>query len=409
MKKNGFISMTLVYTFLVLFMFLMLAILATYSNKDKYLETINSQIDKDISNNMKTKKTLLNAILKDNTPYQYSSKSNDKTTYSFNLFNISNAEYHNGNGLFYNDSLEVNDEDNNGVTSRIYFFRGNLETNHLIFAGFCWRIIRSNEDGGLRIRYNGKIKEGTCPKISDTLASDISIGKVKYSDTDNKVKYVTKSKKDQNGNYIADANNPHSNIKELLDNWYRDNILNKKSSSNESYDTYVQGAVYCNDTSGRINDLVPSYKGDDRNVYDDSNVTITGTFKCEQQDDQNTKYSQPIGNKLLNYPIGTLTAQDLVFAGAYMTSNNDIYRGGLRGMNNTSFYLYSNESFWTMSAVGNEIVIFDSHNDGSENIARLQTSSVTSSHNVIPVISLKPSNEISGGTGTSTNPYVIKY
>ena len=37
MKKQGFVSMTLVYTFLVLFLFLMLAVLNAYTQQNKFL------------------------------------------------------------------------------------------------------------------------------------------------------------------------------------------------------------------------------------------------------------------------------------------------------------------------------------------------------------------------------------
>ena len=45
MKKDGFVSMTLVYTFLILFLFLMLAVLNEYTQQNKYLEAIDSKID----------------------------------------------------------------------------------------------------------------------------------------------------------------------------------------------------------------------------------------------------------------------------------------------------------------------------------------------------------------------------
>ena len=45
MKKDGFVSMTLVYTFLILFLFLMLAVLNAYTQQNKYLEAIDSKID----------------------------------------------------------------------------------------------------------------------------------------------------------------------------------------------------------------------------------------------------------------------------------------------------------------------------------------------------------------------------
>ena len=62
-KKNGFISMTLVYTFLILFMFLMLAILRTYTEKDKFLQAINAQIDNDIGVAKGNRITVINRLL----------------------------------------------------------------------------------------------------------------------------------------------------------------------------------------------------------------------------------------------------------------------------------------------------------------------------------------------------------
>ena len=44
MKKEGFVSMTLVYTFLILFLFLVLSILTAYAQKNKFLDAIKEQI-----------------------------------------------------------------------------------------------------------------------------------------------------------------------------------------------------------------------------------------------------------------------------------------------------------------------------------------------------------------------------
>ena len=85
-NKNGFISMTLVYTFLVIFLFLMLAILNTYIQKDKYLEAINTIIDEDIAKSQGIKSTLLGKILEENTPSQMS---------HYNQINIANWAFSN--------------------------------------------------------------------------------------------------------------------------------------------------------------------------------------------------------------------------------------------------------------------------------------------------------------------------
>ena len=52
-------------------------------------------------------------------------------------------------GLYYTN---INTE--RGQTT--YYFRGAVENNYVYFAGFYWRIIRINEDGSIRLIYQGK-------------------------------------------------------------------------------------------------------------------------------------------------------------------------------------------------------------------------------------------------------------
>ena len=48
-NKNGFISMTLVYTFLILFLFLMTGILTSYNQRNKYYDIIEEQIKSEMN------------------------------------------------------------------------------------------------------------------------------------------------------------------------------------------------------------------------------------------------------------------------------------------------------------------------------------------------------------------------
>ena len=91
-NKNGFISMSLVYSFLVLFLFLMMSIINCYLKKNTYLEALDSQVSKDISITKDAKSSLLSTILEDNISIP---------SYTLNLKNISNNTVKNGNGLFY--------------------------------------------------------------------------------------------------------------------------------------------------------------------------------------------------------------------------------------------------------------------------------------------------------------------
>lgn len=62
----------------------------------------------------------------------------------------------NGKGLYIYSGTE--DE-----TNPIYYYRGEVANNNVIYAGACWKIVRTTENGGVKLIYNGVVGEGnTC-------------------------------------------------------------------------------------------------------------------------------------------------------------------------------------------------------------------------------------------------------
>ena len=41
----------------------------------------------------------------------------------------------------------------------VYYYKGNVQNNNVLFAGFCWKIVRTTETGGVKIVYNGEQKD----------------------------------------------------------------------------------------------------------------------------------------------------------------------------------------------------------------------------------------------------------
>ena len=41
----------------------------------------------------------------------------------------------------------------------VYYYKGNVQNNNVLFAGFCWKIVRTTETGGVKIVYNGVQKD----------------------------------------------------------------------------------------------------------------------------------------------------------------------------------------------------------------------------------------------------------
>ena len=99
------------------------------------------------------------------------------------------------------------------------------------------------------------------------------------------------------------------------------------------------------------------------------------------------------GNRALQYPIGIITADEVAYA------------GGVYYKNNSSYYLYTNQNYWTMSPYrfrGGNAWVFSVTSSG-----QLTSSFLNNTKGVRPVINLKANVQISTGSGTSSDPYVI--
>ena len=77
----------------------------------------------------------------------------------------------NGKGIYTRSGTE-ND------TYPVHYFRGNVTNNNVLFAGICWKIVRTTDTGGIKLIYNGEPNGGSC-NISNTEG----IGTSKWSDS----------------------------------------------------------------------------------------------------------------------------------------------------------------------------------------------------------------------------------
>ena len=41
----------------------------------------------------------------------------------------------------------------------VYYYKDNVQNNNVLFGGFCWKIVRTTETGGVKVVYNGKQKD----------------------------------------------------------------------------------------------------------------------------------------------------------------------------------------------------------------------------------------------------------
>lgn len=86
----------------------------------------------------------------------------------------------NGYGKYKIDSTKNNEYP-------IYYYRGTVADNNVIFGGFCWKMVRTTETGGTKLIYNGVAVDGKCTKTG----VDTFIGtKVKYNTSYSKAETI---------------------------------------------------------------------------------------------------------------------------------------------------------------------------------------------------------------------------
>ena len=378
----------------------------------------------------------------------------------------------NGKGIYIRSGTE-ND------TYPIYYYRGAVDNNNVLFANFCWKIVRTTETGGIKLIYNGVPSNGTCNNTGDstqistsafntsynspayvgymygtpytysrksmknitdtyyygkdvtysngtyTLTNTItsnswssiyntsdgiynhhysclstgntcsSVYYIYYTD-DSSLYYITLKdgkKVDDALSEMLDDNTNNSTIKTEIDNWYSENMT--------GYTTKLEDTVWCNDRSiGTKNGWDPNggnstsylYFSASNRVYSTTSPSLT----CSRNIDKFTT-STSNGNGKLDYPVGLLTADEIMLAGA----------GGKGGTSNRSYYLYTRKYYWAgspsnFSGYGSAYELYVKY-DGDLNDGYVNNSAP----GVRPCISLAPGTEMSSGDGTVNSPYVV--
>ena len=197
-------------------------------------------------------------------------------------------------------------EDDYGTS---YYFRGDVDNNNIVFAGFNWKIIRINGNGSLRLLLNY-----TCPYYDDEGYCGSYDLDYAYDYEDKSFQYVgyMHGINDLDNIESVDENIYDSTIKIALDNWYEENIVNYGFSSKVENDV-----VYCNDRSifNILNNALPT--PDDEPItnklikitynYYDRISKQSPTLICSQiEKDGFSVNVASKGNKKLKYPIATM-------------------------------------------------------------------------------------------------------
>ena len=289
-------------------------------------------------------------------------------------------------------------EDDYGIS---YYYRRAVTNNYVKFAGFYWRIIRVNGDGSLRIIYDGTQAYANGTNNAGRFIKTGQVYNTNYRDN----KYVgwmygPSGTTSSTSKAQAQTNTADSTIKGVVDAWYKTNIADK------GYGNAVSDTLFCNDRSTPGKELtgwssdtglgygtqVTAYGATARTrVY--NNIVSVPTFKCLQKNDAFTVNDTSKGNGALTYPVGMITADEIVAAGS-----------GKFSTTNASYYLYRPGYYYSSLSPYNYnsgAVVFYITSTGS-----LDYNNVDGGGAVAPVINLSAEYvKTLRETGTTIDPY----
>ena len=299
------------------------------------------------------------------------------------------------------EALLASAEDDYGTS---YYFRGAVTNNYVEFANKCWRIVRVSGDGSVKlILHNDNTTKVANP--CDAANNSASAAFARYSGE----KYTSKFNTNYDDNaYVgfkygtvgasdyasAHANINNSTILTNLETWYTNNL--------KTYADTIADTVWCNDKTN-VTDTSYDPWGWTPNGYGyGKNVTYYGATQRLISTNGRTGGTGPSlkcnsGLSKINSKVGLITADELAYAG---------YTAALK---NTTTYLQENatDTDWlslSPSVFFSVYAFVWSVNGGSGDFGNY---SVNSDGGVRPAISLIISTTISGGTGTSEDPYVV--
>ncbi len=291
-------------------------------------------------------------------------------------------------------------QDNDGVS---YYYRGDVENNYLKFAGFWWRIIRINGDGTIRIIYDGTEYHANGASTSDSIA--VASTKFNLSKDDNAYVGFMYGTEGSTTYETTHTNTNKSTIMTALETWYINNLANyaNKIDINAGF----CGARSRSTSKTEINNTggigtTTTYYG----AYVRLIENKTPNLGCTNSNDLYTTKGATRGNKAMDKPIGLITADEMVMAGAVVDKTNE------------SYYLYNSKRYWTMTPgrYNNHADVissdcYDTHYNrlGSFGFALAtggSVSSTTGGNNARPVINLRADVELTG-SGTGEDPFIV--
>ena len=301
----------------------------------------------------------------------------------------------NGKPVVTNKESELSKTPDDYGTS--YYFRGSVTDNYLNFGGMCWRIVRIQGDGSIKLILEDK--DATCDSGSYT--GNFGIGTGQYGATNS----ITNPTYSNSGRNLA--NFETGNMKSAMTTWLGNSSINQSKLKSESWcfgdrtNMYFESINSGYDYGYNYGDLITNHSHSE--IWDAAiakNIKIMYEKLMNLSDDFETPLPSLVcTGETVNSIIGAISVDELDYAGGKVWKENNYYI-----LNN--YQKNNGKTFWSVSLAGyqkqNEKTFYVKPNGSI-------TSKSVNDSNIMyrPSIVLNKSIVYTVGNGTQASPYIV--
>ena len=295
-------------------------------------------------------------------------------------------------------------QDNLGTS---YYYRGAVQDNYVLFNNMCWRIVRIEGDGSVKLTLAGEVESGAtnCNGVTDTSAvinngETVHYGYKEITGLDGNTWFMADYAND--GKTVTNTTgNSRTSLKESLDAWFETKFKNEgaltAAGEKLKNDKWCIGGNdnyrYNNHSPGSLltdADYASMANGNYEWFYSPAKRMITTKYTdltCGDTEDSMTSR------------VGSITVDEVALAGTY---SDEIV--------NYTYYLYENaknKNYWTLSRANfirnydNAFYVYERGSLFSNDVLG------DSTHAVRPSVTLVSNTQITKGTGIKGDPYII--
>ena len=321
----------------------------------------------------------------------------------FTTVNFSQTSVTNGtNGLYLFQPTAAD-------THPVYYYRGNVANNNVLFAGFCWKIVRTTSTGGTKLIYNGTPVDGQCTnttgtetQLAETKAFNSSYNSPAYVGYMYGTKYTYSSKSSSN---LATSYKYGNGITWNGSSYTLTNTIDSTGTWATDYNTLNNNHYTCFNDTGTCASVYYIYYTNTSNAY---YITLTNGKTVENAIDEMLTSSSNTTDSTIKAYLDSWYTANLTSYANYLEDTvwcNDRSISALNGWNpdggDTTKYLYFGA--YERRQSGSPIVACPSVNDS------FTTSNSNGNGKLTNPIGLLTMDEVNmaGAAGSSNSSYYL--